>query len=76
MHKILSGDADANIGFAELVALLKSLGFHQRQEGSHHVFSRPGLQERINLQRDGSKAKQYQVRQVRRMLREHASLLK
>ncbi|MYD69520.1 MAG: type II toxin-antitoxin system HicA family toxin [Acidobacteria bacterium] len=29
---------------------------------------RPGVAERVNLQRDGSHAKPYQVRQVRRIL--------
>jgi len=36
--------------------------------GSHHVFRKQGVQELINLQRDGSKAKAYQVRQVRSIL--------
>jgi len=36
--------------------------------GSHHIFTQSGVMERINLQRDGSKAKPYQVRQVRNIL--------
>jgi len=36
--------------------------------GSHHIFTRPGIHERINIQREGGKAKPYQVRQVRRIL--------
>ena len=35
---------------------------------SHHVFRKEGVQERLNLQRDGSHAKPYQVRQVRRVI--------
>jgi len=34
----------------------------------HHVFRRAGLEELVNLQRDGDKAKVYQVRQVRAVL--------
>jgi hypothetical protein len=45
-----------------------------RVSGSHHVFTRSGVLERINLQREGSKAKQYQVRQVRGILAEYRLL--
>jgi len=34
-------------------------------KGSHHIFSREGIDEIINLQPDGSKAKAYQVKQIR-----------
>jgi len=39
-----------------------------RVSGSHHIFTQTGVMERINLQQEGSKAKPYQVRQVRRIL--------
>ena len=68
MLRILSGFADANINFEELRELLKRLGFEERIHGSHHVFRKPGVVEKINLQRDGAKAKPYQVRQVRAIL--------
>ena len=43
-----------------------------RVRGSHHIFRREGVRELINLQRDGSQAKPYQVRQVRQaILRNH-----
>ena len=48
------------------------LGFTERIRGSHHIFRREGVRELINLQRDGSQAKPYQVRQVRQViLRNH-----
>ena len=48
------------------------LGFTERVRGSHHIFRREGVRELINLQRDGSQAKPYQVRQVRQaILRNH-----
>lgn len=63
--RILRPGAEADVGFDELCGLLAHLGFEMRVRGSHHLFSKPGVVERINLQRDGSKAKPYQVRQVR-----------
>ncbi len=68
LEKILRGESDANIRFEELCHLLQAKGFRMRVSGSHHIFTRTGVMERINLQRDGSKAKPYQVRQVRRIL--------
>lgn len=62
IDRILRGAADANIDFGDLCALLVRLGFTSRVRGSHHVFSKAGVSERINLQRDGAKAKPYQVR--------------
>jgi predicted RNA binding protein YcfA (HicA-like mRNA interferase family) len=69
--RILQGKADANIDFDDLCSLLRWLGFDERVRGSHHIFRRPGVQDRINLQYDGSKAKVYQVRQVRRVMLTH-----
>jgi predicted RNA binding protein YcfA (HicA-like mRNA interferase family) len=63
-----SGSSDANIDFDDLCKLLEILGFAIRTCGSHHNFFKRGIEERINLQRDGNKAKQYQVRQVRNIL--------
>jgi len=54
--------------FEDLCRILASLGFVESVRGSHHVFRRAGVAERINLQRDGRHAKVYQVRQVRRIL--------
>ena len=68
VRKILSGSSDANIDFDELRNLLKRLGFEERIKGSHHVFRKPGVEEKVNFQRDMDKAKPYQVRQVRSIL--------
>ena len=64
----LGGGSDANIRFDDLRSLLFSVGFGEHRRGSHHLFSRPSVAERVNLQREGSHAKPYQVRQVRRIL--------
>jgi len=66
--KILQGRSDANIRFEELRSLLINLEFEERVRGSHHIFRRPDVEERLNLQREGANAKPYQVRQVRAIL--------
>jgi hypothetical protein len=66
--RILQRKSDANINFDELRHFLQWLGFEERTRGSHHIFRRLGVKELINLQREGSKAKVYQVRQVRQVL--------
>jgi len=68
LEKILRGDSDANIHFEELCHLLQGKGFRMRVSGSNHIFTMIGVRERVNLQREGSKAKPYQVRQVRKIL--------
>lgn len=68
LFKILQGVSDANISFKDLCNLLKRIGFDERTRGSHHIFRKKGIIEKINLQQDGSKAKAYQVRQVRNMI--------
>ncbi len=65
LERVLSGRSDANIRFADLCQLLTHLGFAERIRGDHHVFTRDGVVEILNLQPNGSKAKVYQVRQVR-----------
>ena len=70
-QRILSGRSDANIRFNDLCMFLLRLGFVERVRGSHHIFRKEGVRERINLQRDGSQAKPYQVRQVRQVVLRH-----
>lgn len=71
LEKVLRGGSDANIRFADLRDLLLTLGFEERIKGSHHILTLEGRQAALNLQPDGSKAKAYQVRQVRRIITEH-----
>jgi hypothetical protein len=68
LSQILSGRSDANVHFTDLISLLLSLGFEERIRGSHHVLTMQGIEEIINLQPKGAKAKAYQVRQVRQMI--------
>jgi len=65
LAKVLYGTSDANILFDALCQLLRRLGFEERVRGSHHIFTRNGIAEILNLQPKGSAAKPYQVKQVR-----------
>jgi len=69
-ERVMSGHSDASVRFNDLCQMLRAVGFTERTSGSHHLFSRPGVREMINLQRDGSQAKTYQVRQVRKVLKQ------
>ena len=64
----MSGKSDANLAFGDLCLLLRYLGFEERVRGSHHVFRKAGVEEKLNLQESGGKAKPYQVRQIRAVL--------
>ena len=68
LDRVLSGQADANIAFSDLLRLLEKLGFICRVKGSHHIFHQTGIEEILNLQPKGSQAKSYQVRQVRNVV--------
>ena len=62
LARVLRGTSDANVRFDELCMLLKRLGFEERIRGDHHIFTRDGVEEILNLQPRGSLAKSYQVR--------------
>ena len=66
--RILRGTSDANIPFKGLCQLLRRLGFDERIRGSHHIFTKEGVEEILNLQPKGRQAKPYQVKQVRAVL--------
>ncbi len=66
--KILSGSSDGNINFSELRQLLIRLNFDERIKGDHHIFTRKDILEIINIQPQGSKAKAYQVKQIRNLI--------
>lgn len=68
LERILSGTADANIRFEDLVRVLQRLGFVERVRGDHHIFTRDGVEEILNMQPRGGMAKPYQVKQVRNVI--------
>ena len=71
LRRILSGQSDNNIRFSSLCGLLLRMGFNERIIGSHHVFTRQDVRERINIQPVGSKAKGYQVGQIREIFEDY-----
>ncbi len=68
LRRVLSGEADNNIEFEDLVWLLRRLGFTLRVRGSHHIFTRSDLEIPINLQPSGHHAAPYKVKQTREKL--------
>lgn len=68
LNRLLQGHSDANLRFDELLQLLGRLGFESRVRGSHHIFTKLGVVEILNLQPKGELAKPYQVKQVRNLI--------
>ena len=66
--RILRGTADTNIPFEGMCRLLHHLGFEERTRGSHHISTRDGVEEILNLQTKAGRAKPYQVKQVRQVI--------
>ena len=65
---VLSGTQDSNISFNDLRAVLERLGFQYRIRGDHFIYTMDGIEEIINIQPVGNKAKPYQVKQVRNII--------
>jgi hypothetical protein len=65
LERVLRATSDRNISFDALCSLLDHLGFQSRVRRSHHIFTKAGVEEILNLQPKGSLAKAYQVKQVR-----------
>lgn len=58
-----------NFRFSDMIALVEAYGFRlSRSSGSHHIYTRPGVAELINLQEVDGKAKPYQVGQFLRLV--------
>ena len=68
MTSVLNGTRDNNIAFSDLQRVLVSLGFQCRVKGDHFIYWQNGVEEIINIQPDGNKAKAYQVKQVRNII--------
>lgn len=66
--QIMSGTNDRDVSFGDLQKALMLLGFTVRIKGDHFIYFRDGVDEIINIQPDGSKAKPYQVKQVRNII--------
>lgn len=71
LRHILTRKGDANVPFQGLCGLLRRLGFEERIRGDHHIFSMAKIEEIINIKPRGTKAKPYQVKQVRDIVLRH-----
>ena len=71
LGQILARQTGANIRFSDLRRLLLQLGFEERISGSHHIFTRNGIPERINVQPRRGQVKTYQIQQVRRVFEKY-----
>ena len=68
----LAAGAMRNVAFDDFVGLVEAFGFSQvRQSGSHHIYSRPGVPQLVNLQDVNGEAKPYQIRQFLRLVERH-----
>ncbi|MCL2015358.1 MAG: type II toxin-antitoxin system HicA family toxin [Defluviitaleaceae bacterium] len=71
-NSVISGNSDYNVNFADFRKLLIDLGFKfVRQRGSHMIYQNAAIDEFMNIQVDGNKAKAYQVRQLRNIILKH-----
>ena len=74
LQKILDGSQ--NIRFQDMASLAQAFGFRlARVSGSHHIFTRPGIPELVNLQDVHGQAKPYQIRQFLKIVERHNLLL-
>lgn len=68
LQDVTCGSKDNNLRFADLQKLLEILGFQCRIKGDHFIYYKNGIDEIINIQPDGNKAKAYQVKQIRNII--------
>lgn len=68
-NAVMGSQSDNNIKYSDFQNLIIDLGFvFERQRGSHVIYYHDGINEFMNIQPDGNKAKAYQVRQLRRII--------
>jgi len=65
---IISGTQDKSMLFVDLRHVLDRLGFQCRIKEDHFIYTKNGIDEIINIQASGNKAKPYQVKQVRNIV--------
>ncbi|MBU4190687.1 MAG: type II toxin-antitoxin system HicA family toxin [Candidatus Thermoplasmatota archaeon] len=61
-----------NIRFDRLCNIVEMFGFYFKGgKGSHRIYVRKGIQEMLNFQNVGGKAKPYQVRQLIKVIKKY-----
>lgn len=68
IQSIMSGVQDNNIKFTDLQKILNIMEFQCRVKGDHFIYWKEGVDEIINIQPNGNKAKPYQVKQIRNII--------
>lgn len=71
LRSVLSGTKDKDLSFSDLRLVLEHLGFQCRIKGDHFIYTKDGIEDIINIQPQGSRAKPYQVKQVRTIILYH-----
>jgi len=68
----LTTGALQNVAFTDLANLVQAFGFSlARKSGSHHIYTRPDIDQLINLQDADGQAKPYQIRQFLRLVEKY-----
>lgn len=71
-NAVVNGNSDNNIRYSDFQNLIIDLGFEfKHRNGSHSVYYHNGINRFMNIQPVGSKAKGYQVRQLRGIITTH-----
>jgi hypothetical protein len=65
---LMSGVRDNSFAFSDLQMILDRLDFQCRVKGDHFIYTKDGVEEIINIQPIGSRAKPYQVKQIRQVI--------
>ncbi len=68
IYAVLCGKRDTSIKFADIRRLMSFLGFRERVRGDHFIYTKNGVDEILNLQPNGTDAKPYQVKQIRKII--------
>ena len=64
-----------SVRFNRLCKIAEAFGFKFRMgKGSHHIYSRSGIEELLNFQNVKGKAKPYQVRQLIKIIEKYSLL--
>jgi len=72
-ESVMSGESDNNIKYSDFRKLIIDLGFEfRRQRGSHTMYFHNDIKEFLNIQKDGNKAKGYQVEHLRNVILRHS----
>ena len=61
-----------NVRFGDFTRMVEAFGFRlARVNGSHHLFTRSGIPEAVNLQSYHGEAKPYQIRQFLKLVEKY-----